>query len=193
MLRILMLGNSFTFYNDMPKVLAALLHCEVVAHTRGGAYLAEQYNPETAIGASTLRSLKEEQWDYVILQEQSKAPVASQNAYHNSVDILCRLIRENGAKPIIYATWSYREGSEKLSATGMTYEEMDESMYSSFHNAAKQNNALIADVGKMFTAVRSIINLYQPDDYHPTEAGSVIAAHTIAAVIMADLAKGGKK
>ena len=38
-MRILMLGNSFTFYNDMPKILAGMLGAEVVAHTRGGAYL----------------------------------------------------------------------------------------------------------------------------------------------------------
>ena len=36
-MRILMLGNSFTFYNDMPKTLAQLTGAEVVAHTRGGA------------------------------------------------------------------------------------------------------------------------------------------------------------
>ena len=49
-MRILMLGNSFTFYNDMPKTLAQLTGAEVVAHTRGGAWLAEQLNPETEMG-----------------------------------------------------------------------------------------------------------------------------------------------
>ena len=43
-MRILMLGNSFTFANDMPAMLAELTEAEVVHHTRGGARLAEQLN-----------------------------------------------------------------------------------------------------------------------------------------------------
>jgi len=34
-MRILMLGNSFTFYNDMPAMLAGLTGAEVIAHTCG--------------------------------------------------------------------------------------------------------------------------------------------------------------
>ena len=36
-LRILMLGNSFIFVNDLPSILAELTGAEVVHHTRGGA------------------------------------------------------------------------------------------------------------------------------------------------------------
>ena len=36
-MRILMLGNSFTFTNDMPQMLADLTGAEVVHHTRGAA------------------------------------------------------------------------------------------------------------------------------------------------------------
>ncbi|MCC8162530.1 MAG: hypothetical protein LIO86_05010 [Lachnospiraceae bacterium] len=34
-MRILMLGNSYIFTNDMPKMLAELTGAEVVHHTRG--------------------------------------------------------------------------------------------------------------------------------------------------------------
>ena len=40
-MRVLMLGNSFTFANNMPEILANLIDAEVVQHTRGGARLAE--------------------------------------------------------------------------------------------------------------------------------------------------------
>lgn len=36
-MRILMLGNSFTFANDLPQILAELTEAEVVHHTRGGS------------------------------------------------------------------------------------------------------------------------------------------------------------
>lgn len=52
-MRILMLGNSFTFTHDMPKLLAGLTGAEVVQHTRGGARLSEQLNPDTRMGALT--------------------------------------------------------------------------------------------------------------------------------------------
>ena len=53
-MRILMLGNSFTAANDLPQRLAQLTGAEVMAHTRGGARLAEQLNPKTKLGARTL-------------------------------------------------------------------------------------------------------------------------------------------
>ena len=70
-MRILMLGNSFTFANNMPETLANLIDAEVVQHTRGGARLAEQLNPDTKMGGMTQAALENEKWDYVILQEMS--------------------------------------------------------------------------------------------------------------------------
>ena len=57
-MRILMLGNSFTYYHDMPDILAHLLGAEVVAHTRGGAYLSEHLDPEAELGRKTLPVLR---------------------------------------------------------------------------------------------------------------------------------------
>ena len=185
-MRILMLGNSFTYFHDMPKMLAAVLGEEVVAHTRGGAFLHEHLDPQEELGAKTLRALKEEKWDYVVLQVQSKAPIFARADFMNSVRRLCELIRDNGAKPVLYATWAYRADSEKLASTGLSVSEMDRGLYDSYHAAAEENNALIADVGKVFTALRSYAELLEPDDFHPSAAGSVLAAETIARVIEKD-------
>ena len=74
-MRILMLGNSLTFTNRMPELLAGLTGAEVVQHTRGGARLAEQLNPRTRLGARTQAALCSECWDYVVLQEMSHGPL----------------------------------------------------------------------------------------------------------------------
>lgn len=182
-MRILMLGNSFTYYHDMPQLLGGILGAEVVAHTRGGAALAEQLNPATEMGARTLRALREEQWDYVVLQEQSSAPALHRAAFQKSAAALCALIRESGATPVFYATWAYREGSEKLATTPYSYAEMDAALTDSYRHAAEVNGALIAEVGTAFTQMRGIVNLYEPDDYHPSEAASVLAASVIARTI----------
>lgn len=185
-MKVLMLGNSFTFYHDMPKMLAALLKQEVDSVTRGGAYLHQMLDPEDELHAQVMEAISRQKWDYIVLQEQSNAPALKPELFHPSVQKLCALIRENGAKPVLYATWAYREGSEKLASTGLSYDEMDKALYDGYHKAGQENGALIADVGSAFSAMRHLINLYESDDYHPSEAGSLLAAHVISRVIEQD-------
>ena len=185
-MRILMLGNSFTYYNDMPRILAAMLGEEVVSFTRGGAYLSAHLDPADEMYEPTHKALSDEKWDYVILQEQSNAPMTKRDAFQQSAKELCDLIRQNGAKPLFYATWAYKDGTEKLAGMGRSYDEMIEALYDSYHAAAEANDALIADVGLAFRDVREIVELYCEDAFHPSPAGSVLAAATIAAVIRKD-------
>lgn len=189
-MKVLMLGNSFTYYHDMPKMLAALLGEEVDSVTRGGACLYQMLDPQDELSQQVSEAIHRQKWDYIVLQEQSNAPALRPELFHPSVAKLCEIIRANGAKPVLYASWAYREGSEKLASTGMTYDEMDQAMYNSYHKAGEENNALVADVGKAFTAFRGIIDPYeQVDDYHPSEAGSLLAAHVIAKVLENDWSK----
>lgn len=96
-MRMLLLGNSYTAALHLPEKLAEALSAEVVAHTRGGARLAEQLNEKTKLGSRTQKALKEEKWDYVILQEMSKGPVIYPERYLESVAKLSKQIKENGA------------------------------------------------------------------------------------------------
>jgi hypothetical protein len=185
-MRILMLGNSFTYFHDMPDILSAMLKTEVVSHTRGGAMLSEQLDPNDEMGAKTLKALSEEKWDYVVMQEQSNAPITQKDSFQQSVAGLCDIIKANGAKPVLYSSWAYREDSEMLASMKMTYEEMAKGLADSYNEAAAANGALVAQVGAAFDAVRKFVCLYEDDDYHPSEAGSVLAASVIARVIEAD-------
>lgn len=112
-MRILMLGNSFTYYNDMPKTLAEILNAEVVQHTAGGATLADQLNSDNEYGKETIAALDNESWDYIILQEMSNLSVTSKEVFLNSVEFLCDEIRDAGAVPVLFATWAYKEGNEQ--------------------------------------------------------------------------------
>ena len=89
-MRILMLGNSFTFTNNMPQMLADLTGAEVIHHTRGGARLSEQLNPCTKLGSQTQAALQKEKWDYVVLQEMSHGPITAPKSFFSSVEGLCR-------------------------------------------------------------------------------------------------------
>ena len=164
-MRILMLGNSYTFYNELPSLLAELTGAEVVRHTRGGARLSE------------------EKWDYVVLQEMSNGPVTAPKSFFSSVDRLCGLIRENGAVPVLYATWAYQKGGAELLEKGWDYDEMARGLAKAYRRAAEENGALLAAVGDRFYELSASENLYDADGSHPNERGSRVAAETIAAVI----------
>lgn len=155
----------------------------MVYHTRGGARLSEHLNPKTKLGARTQAALRDEHWDYVVLQEMSHGPVTSPKSFFSSVEQLCKQIRENGAVPILYATWAYQKGGAKLTAKGWNYDEMARKLSEAYHKAAQANNALIADVGRRFYELSDTQDLYAADGVHPNELGSRIAANTIAAVI----------
>lgn len=107
-MRILMLGNSYIFTNDMPEMLSELIGAEVVQHTRGGARLSEQLNPKTEMGVKTLKAFAEERWDYVVLQEMNKAPVTTKEKFLETAALLCDKIHSIGAVPVFYLTWAYQ-------------------------------------------------------------------------------------
>ena len=88
-MRILMLGNSFTSTNHMPQTLSELTGAQVVHHTRGGARLSEHLNPNTKLGARTQAALRQEHWDYVVLQEMSHGPITSPKSFFSSAERLC--------------------------------------------------------------------------------------------------------
>ena len=185
-MRILLLGNSFTFANDMPSMLAQLTGAEVVHHTRSAISLAEQLNIRTKIGAKTLDALENEFWDYVVLQEMSNGPITKRNSFLRNAGRLCSWIKEEGAVPILFETWAYQKDSQALSDLGMTYEEMKKGLHDAYCEAADQNDVLLADVGEKFFELADSQELYAEDGMHPSENGSRLVAESIAAVIRTD-------
>lgn len=182
-MRILMLGNSLTSAHELPARLASTASCEVVAHTRGGARLAEQLNPKTALGARTAEALRCQRWDFVVLQEMSVQPARSPERYLASAVELARCARANGATPVIYATWPFCDGSERLRKTGFTFDEMHALLHASFTRAADATGALLADVGTEFY-LRHDPALYARDGVHPSDAGVDVAVRVISATLL---------
>lgn len=66
---------------------------------------------------------------------------------------------------------------------------MYQKMYDAYHEAADQNCALVADVGKRFYEIADQQKIYAEDGCHPNKLGSKIAAQTIADVILKDRAQ----
>ena len=116
-MRILMLGNSFTFTNDMPQMLADLTGAEVTHHARGGARLSEQLNPCTRLGSQTQAALQKEKWDYVVLQEMSHGPFTEVQRFFSSVALPADPGKRSGPHFVCYLGLS--EGRSQADGQGL--------------------------------------------------------------------------
>lgn len=70
MLNILFIGNSFTFVNDLPKMLetvAADAGIEIAATSvlKGGAYLHQFADLEHELGQRLCETYPTKKWDYI--------------------------------------------------------------------------------------------------------------------------------
>ncbi len=194
-INILFIGNSFTYYNNMPTILALmasssgyLVHVEQIAY--GGFELSQYVSLGSTETQEVVDKLNEREWDYVILQEQSSKPATDKTGFIQSVGQLNQLIQLNGAKTVLYSTWSYRDGTEKLMSTGYTYTDFYQALTSAYLEASNLYNTMLAPVGTVFYNLslnETSINLLDyADDFHPTIEGSYVAAYTFYLMIFGD-------
>ncbi|MBP5780012.1 MAG: SGNH/GDSL hydrolase family protein, partial [Clostridia bacterium] len=96
-MKILMLGNSYTFFNDMPVKLAELTGAEVVGNLRGGACLWQQLDPNDDLSKKCAALLAQKDWDYIVLQEHSRGTFEFPKEFFDASRKLCMIAREMGA------------------------------------------------------------------------------------------------
>lgn len=174
--RILFIGNSFTYFNQMPLMLQGLaqasgipLTCRMQAE---GAATLQSHWDNPGQGKSRLESAS---WRYVVLQEQSSTPVGRADAMKKYAGLFGKLIREKGAIPVLFVTWGYRE--EK--ASGGVNGEMQKILTLEYARRAEETGALLVPVGPAWAACMRLhpkANLYLEDGQHPSTLGSYLTA-----------------
>lgn len=187
-MQVLFIGNSFTYFNDMPytflnmaKTVDPESRVESIAY--GGYSLAQYCDETTEVGRLVIGKIVSYEWDYVVLQEQSLLPCKNEEEFVGAVKRLSKIVEQIGAKVILYQTWAYADNTEKLASTGMTYSEMASKLKMAYDRAAAESGATVAPVGEMFAHVKisdhitCLINAN--DGYHPSSTGSYLAACVI--------------
>lgn len=182
-MNVIFIGNSYTFYHDMPKLFEALCRAngkdvEVDSVTKGGRRLYENLVSGDEYNSKIAELLAKKSYDVLFLQEQSCAPILEQERFFGAVGELKSFV---GAKrTILYATWGRKVGSKTLAEHGWTSEEMYDGIYSSYCKSAELNATELSPVGECFRAVaaNSDAELYTEDLSHPSLLGSSIAAIT---------------
>lgn len=183
-LNILFVGNSFTYFNRLPYLFWDMTQAaghtgRVDMLTYGGYHLKQYFDPTDKHGRELEYKLRQDKWDYVVFQEQSATPALDAEEFLHSSRILADKAKAIGAVPVFYQTWSYRDGTEKLAATGMDYDSFYHALKESYETAAAQNQGLLIPVGDAFRQISKEGNgpdLLLEDDFHPRPEGTFLAA-----------------
>ena len=179
-IRLLFIGNSHTYYNDLPYMVSVMVaesgvQADVTMIAHGGWYLKQH-----AAEPDVLFNIKYGNYDYVILQEHSH-PFDHLDDYEEALRILTGWIREAGSVPVIYGTWSMKSQPEKQEVMNQTNRTLSEKLAT-----------LYAPVGESWWAYQKNwpqIEMYDPDGGHASRAGSEFAAKIIWSTILTDFRK----
>ncbi len=193
--RVLFLGNSYTYVNNLPQLcrdvaLSAGDTLAVDVNANGGQTLQGHFTDNNSIS-----KINQANWDYVVLQEQSQRPSFSQSQVEVEVFPYARgldsMIKAANActETIFYMTWGRKNGDAGNCAVWppvCTYSGMDSMLYLRYMAMANDNEALVSPVGQVWKYLRAnhpLIELYQPDESHPSAEGSYAAACCFYAII----------
>ena len=181
-LRILFIGNSHTYFNDMPEMVAEQFRkeqydCEVTMIAHGGWFL-EQHVNEPDVRFNILYG----HYDYVVLQEHAH-PFGPEEKFYGAVRQLNQWILEAGSKAVIYMTWAKKDEEFNQERMTLAHEQI-----------ADELGMLLAPVGKYWWEyMRSYpdIEMYYKDGQHASPDGSRFAAKYIWNAIETDLCRAG--
>ncbi len=193
-LRILFIGNSYTYVNDLPHVFAGLARSgghkvETGMAAEGGWSLSDH-----ARSSSSLDRLNSSKWDFVVLQEQSQIPAsepARTGTMYPAVRALVRQIEADGARPILFLTWAHRDGWPENGLPG--YEDMQVEIDRGYLGIAQDLSLPVAPVGYAWLIAyrqESRLDLWQDDGSHPSPQGTYLAACVFYAAIFRQSPEG---
>ena len=177
-LSILFIGNSHTYYNDMPLMVRDRaaeegFDCRVAMLAHPGWFL-ERHVKEPEVRFNILFG----HYDFVVLQEHAN-PFGPEEVFAEAAKILNTWIREAGSIPILYETWAKEDEPENQAHMNEVY-----------RRVAGELGALIAPVGENWWSYKKSwpdLKLYHPDGEHASERGSDFAAKYIWETIVDEI------
>lgn len=170
---ILFVGNSLTYTNNLPRTLAdmaksagdtlrvasvALPNYALIDHVKGGS--------------DAFAKIAEGGWKYVVVQQ---GPTSSVGLDRDTLEIAVRAIDEKarlvGARTAVYMVWP------SLDRIGFFGNVLD-----SYHGAAKAVDGVFLPAGEAWREAWKVdagLGLYGPDNFHPSQLGTYLAALVI--------------
>lgn len=176
-MRVLFIGNSHTYYNDMPHIFAGLCREQnvdvavtMLAHG-GKGWDFHLQEPEVRF------NILYGGYDAVVLQHVAH-PMGDLSVMAESGRELIRWVKESGAAPILYMTWTTKADGEAA----------QDSMSGAYRRLQQETGCALAPVGEKwweYHREHPEVELYDADGQHASPAGSRLAAYVIAETFLA--------
>ena len=175
--RVLFVGDSLTYWNDgvdrhfglLANSPESPLIVEAIAETQGHSRLKDLwYLPRVQEAIATGR------YDIVVLQDDPK--LSNVETFEEYARTLAGNVRDAGSEPILFMAWPVE------APASMTMQEITEA-----HDRVSADIGVrVAPVGVAFQRVleeRPDIDPYAADEYHPSLAGTYLAANVVYATL----------
>jgi len=168
--RILFVGNSLTYWTDLPKRIAGVARATGRAvEVESAAYPSFSLEDHWQDGRA-LAAIRKGGWDIVVLQQGTSAHEEGRKQLMEYAKKFAEPIRAAGARPALYMVWPLSDRPRDFPAT-----------IESYRLAAKAIDAILLPVGEAWFRVLAKAprtRLYA-DGIHPSSLGSDLAATTI--------------
>ena len=173
--KILFVGNSFTYYWNLPSVVESMakergISLNIYQSTAGSATLKDHWNSERSLLTRSL--IDNESFSIVILQDYSSNPLLKQKESHEYFNRFIKLVHSKESEVIIYGTWMFPAINQKK------YEGSDP-IQNSLKSITKKTNSRMAPVGtafRLFQKTHPSIPIFTSDNKHPSAVGTYLAA-----------------
>lgn len=169
---ILFIGNSHTYYNQGLATHLSKFRANdnlefeplIQEMAQGGFSLQDHLG-----NATTIAKVKERDWDFIILQENTSVAAQTLPETREAMIALADMVAQNDTKILLFMTWPYKENPEMLFGIKDTYEA-----------GASAIKATIVPIGEQWLSIDANedveVNLYDSDGVHPSLEGTFFAA-----------------
>jgi hypothetical protein len=169
--RVLFIGNSLTYTNDLPGMLAAIAKTGgdtivVASVTRPGYALIDHITAPTTTDA--VARINGARWEYVVLQQGPTSRAIDRDTLILAAQRLDPAIRAAGARPALYMVWPAAADTANFDRVRL-----------SFQQTACTTNGVFWPAGEAWRAAWRVdpsVGLYGPDRFHPSTLGTYLAA-----------------
>lgn len=167
--RILFVGNSLTYVNDLPGMVKALADSAGIRGVQTAQVAKPDYSLEDHWDDGQARSvIAKGGWHFVVMQQGPSAVLANRANLRQWVGTFSELIRSKGGTPALYQIWPQLENFSDFDASSDSY-----------RLAAQDVNGPFLQAGNAWRAAwahDASLALYGPDGLHASVEGTYVAA-----------------
>jgi len=196
--RILFIGNSFTYYNNMPQMVKSFADSAGIPiitgmHAPGGVSVGDtvQGNMAHMNNPVLFQLIRSKKWDFAVIQDNQGRFVRDSAVFPGSsmvvqghLNIMDSVKANNScAKIILFGGWAFKYGSPPFGNTGIEMIQRILRNYVVLNDTMKEVIAPIGDAWIKAVNYLPAVNLWDPDDAHPSYSGSYLTASVIFSTI----------